>query len=128
MKDGLVGSIGLDLNPHNHFAFGGEFKRVSDQIHDDLPQPGWVSDQSVRQLGWNVAQEFQALLLGADTQGTGDVFQRVAQTEIDAFEVQPAPSWNGVFPTSSRPTKFDDVKLLDVALQNERDAWNYRDN
>ena len=43
VKDGLVSNVSLQFNPHNDFSLGGEFERVSDQMHDDLPQPLWVS-------------------------------------------------------------------------------------
>src|SRR5438093_5658957 len=93
MKDSLALGPGLNLNPYDHLASRRELNGVSNQVHYNLLQPGWISDQSVWQFWGNMTTELETFLMSADAQSMDRLFQGVAKIEIGAFDIQ-LPGFN----------------------------------
>jgi len=55
----------------------GEFDRVSDQVHDDLPDAARVAHRCDRHPGLNVARQFEALFVRAIRQRLHRFFDRI---------------------------------------------------
>ena len=77
-----------------HVALLGELERVADHVEQHLPQPDFIEQQSMRQLGIDLAEQPHALLAGfnrkksldfLDQSGDGDRF--ILQFELACFDL-----------------------------------------
>ena len=65
-----------------------ELDRVADEVDEHLPQSHRVADEGVGDARIDVAQELEALPMGADREEAEGVTDRVTQVELDGIEVQ----------------------------------------
>ena len=72
----LVLAACLDLGMKHHLAMLGELDGVADEIEDDLAQATRVAHQRVRDIGPDVAGQFESFLLGTQRQASSSVSSR----------------------------------------------------
>ena len=78
------------LHSQHDFALGRELDRVADQVHQHLPQPQGIADERVGQFVAQLADQFQALLVGPHAQGLDDLLDGLAEVEGRRFQLEAA--------------------------------------
>src|SRR6202035_2772339 len=100
-----VGRCLVDHFDNNLSAFG-KLDRVIGEIDQDLAKSHGIPDQMIRHIWGNVGHEFEALLIGANTERLEQPANAIAQAEIDRLEYQ--------------FTSFDFRKIENVVNQTEQ--------
>ena len=73
---------------HKNFPRGGEFHRVADQVHQDLPQARRIAEHLGGDVGIDMAHEVQALLPGAHRKHIQRILDAGAEVQGAALQLQ----------------------------------------
>jgi hypothetical protein len=84
----FAASLRLRQDLHHDLAAHRELDGIADQVDQDLAQTRGVAQQGVRHIVGDMAGELEPFLAGPEAEGLHRVVQRVAQAELDRFEVQ----------------------------------------
>jgi len=84
--DGVrLGVTGFQFHLRSDFAFVDELDGITNQVEDDLTQPHGISANGFRNVGSDMAKEFEALFIGAMGKSFEGGFLAVPQIEIAGF-------------------------------------------
>src|SRR5215468_10596602 len=86
IEDRLTLTLSLDVQ--HHFALVRELDGITHKVDDDLPQTNRVAEDAIRQIGLNVAAEFQFLLMSARGKQAYCVLQGVAEVKVSLVEFE----------------------------------------
>jgi hypothetical protein len=90
VKDGrLLGAV-VDFDAENDFPGFGELDRVSDEIHDHLPQSSYISDKRVGHFRGDFEHELETLLIGAKSERADGVGETLPKSEFRALDIEAA--------------------------------------
>src|SRR5215475_15355216 len=81
-------TLTLSLNVQHHFAFVSELDRITHKIDDDLSQTNRVAEDAIRQIGLNVAAQFQFFLMSARSKQAHCIFESVAEIEVSRIQLE----------------------------------------
>src|SRR5215471_4225814 len=81
-------TLTLSLNVQHHFAFVSELDGITHKVDDDLSQSNRVAEDAIRQIGLNVAAQFQFFLMSARGKQAYCVLEGVAEIEVSLVEFE----------------------------------------
>src|SRR6476660_2999130 len=88
MQTALIRRPGRSLYSHYHLTLGREFDSVAYQVDYDLTQAPRIAQHYVWNFGRALADQFQILRRGVDTQRFAGVFNATPQVELNVFEIK----------------------------------------
>src|SRR6516162_11129370 len=80
--------LALSLNVQHHFAFVGELDGITDKVDDDLLETNRVAEDTIRQIGLNVAPQLQLFLVSARGEQTHCVFEGITEIKVSLVEFE----------------------------------------
>ena len=86
-RDQIVGTR-LLLHSHDYFTLLGEFQCIAGQIDDNLCQSAGVAFEYRWNIGHDMVDQFQRLLVGGGREGFQGIADGFAQVEFDRFQLQ----------------------------------------
>ncbi len=86
----LLACDGFDFRTDEDVSLLGEFDGVSDQVHDELTQPRWISDQYSRHLGRYTGKHLQKFLFRSQGQCLECFLQQIADRKFGLFQFESA--------------------------------------
>src|SRR5215471_7555658 len=81
-------TLALSLNVQHHFAFVGKLDGITDKVDDDLLETNRVAEDTIGQIGLNVAPQLQFFLVSARGKQTHCVFEGVTELEVSLVEFE----------------------------------------
>src|ERR1700686_1060272 len=86
----MYGVVGLTLRfrVNDDVSMFGELDRITDQIHDQLPETRWISYHCTWHVGRNPGGQFQVFLVGTDRQRLKGVAEKISDFEFNFFQFQ----------------------------------------
>ena len=78
----------FELDAEHDLTLFRKLDRVADKIDDDLTQAAGIAHESIRNIGANVAGQFELLLMSPLGENPERVLESVAQVELDAIEIE----------------------------------------
>src|SRR5215469_14516085 len=81
-------TLAFSLNVQHHFAFVGKLDGIAHKVDDDLPETKRIAEDTIRQIGLNVAAQLQFFLVSARGKQAHGVFKGVTEIEISFVEFE----------------------------------------
>jgi hypothetical protein len=101
-----IRSVLDEMRPQGHLALLCKLDRVAEDVGEDLPQTEGVAAHGGRRAGLDVADQFQALLVGVSGEQGGDLLDLPPQLEVYGLQAQAARLYLGEVQSRRERSKY----------------------